>query len=200
MFGRGHRRVWEMVLRVKGKASLCYAQARELAGPAATPHEEAFLRGPGRAFRRAIAAFRVPLSSGFERCWDPFREVQRDLSSFLRQPTLLLPAISPSLAALNGSQIPMPGLAADHPPAALPPPNSASPPPKPSSPAALAPPAAHPTNATPAGDRDAVAEDGGRVCLESFGEEMAVLPTKTKPKKLLLRGTDGQEYTYLLKG
>jgi len=26
-----------------------------------------------------------------------------------------------------------------------------------------------------------------------------VLPTKTKPKKLSLRGDDGREYTYLLK-
>ena len=33
-----------------------------------------------------------------------------------------------------------------------------------------------------------------------FGDQMAVLPTKTKPKKLLLYGSDGKEYNYLLKG
>lgn len=43
-------------------------------------------------------------------------------------------------------------------------------------------------------------DEGSCVRLERFGEEMAVLPTKTKPKKLSLHGSDGRVYNYLLKG
>ncbi|KAJ4815070.1 Serine/threonine-protein kinase SMG1 [Rhynchospora pubera] len=38
------------------------------------------------------------------------------------------------------------------------------------------------------------------VTVASFCEQVIVLSTKTKPKKLVLRGSDGQKYTYLLKG
>ena len=41
---------------------------------------------------------------------------------------------------------------------------------------------------------------GGSVCIDGFGDDVHVLPTKTKPKKLTLRGDNGREYTYLLKG
>ncbi|KAG0174389.1 Serine/threonine-protein kinase smg1 [Apophysomyces sp. BC1021] len=37
-------------------------------------------------------------------------------------------------------------------------------------------------------------------CIASFGSSILVLPTKTKPKKLDLVGTDGKKYSYLLKG
>lgn len=40
----------------------------------------------------------------------------------------------------------------------------------------------------------------GTVTVASFCEQVIVLSTKTKPKKLVLRGSDGQKYTYLLKG
>ncbi|KAK9287064.1 hypothetical protein L1049_015473 [Liquidambar formosana] len=40
----------------------------------------------------------------------------------------------------------------------------------------------------------------GIVTIASFSEEVAILSTKTKPKKLVILGSDGQKYTYLLKG
>lgn len=40
----------------------------------------------------------------------------------------------------------------------------------------------------------------GIVTVASFFEEVAILSTKTKPKKLVMLGSDGQKYTYLLKG
>lgn len=146
--------------------------------PAATPHEEAFQRSTLRSFLKAIATFRQPISIGFERCWEPFRELQREMNNFLRQPALSLARISPFLFAMHGTQIPMPGLAADLV-------------------ASAAPLSAGGTN--PASGTLAM-EEGGIVCLQRFGEEMAVIPTKTKPKKLLLHGSDGRTYNYLLKG
>lgn len=36
--------------------------------------------------------------------------------------------------------------------------------------------------------------------IDTFGTNVIVLPTKTKPKKLDMRGTDGKKYSYLFKG
>ncbi|KAG1052205.1 hypothetical protein G6F42_028951 [Rhizopus arrhizus] len=36
--------------------------------------------------------------------------------------------------------------------------------------------------------------------IDSFGSSVIVLPTKTKPKKLDMKGTDGKKYSYLFKG
>ncbi|KAG8368298.1 hypothetical protein BUALT_Bualt15G0031000 [Buddleja alternifolia] len=38
------------------------------------------------------------------------------------------------------------------------------------------------------------------VTISSFSEQLTILPTKTKPKKLVIVGSDGLKYTYLLKG
>ena len=40
----------------------------------------------------------------------------------------------------------------------------------------------------------------GIITISSFCEQVTILSTKTKPKKLVLLGSDGQKYTYLLKG
>lgn len=40
----------------------------------------------------------------------------------------------------------------------------------------------------------------GIVTIASFSEEVSILSTKTKPKKLVILGSDGKKYTYLLKG
>ncbi|EXB63651.1 Serine/threonine-protein kinase SMG1 [Morus notabilis] len=40
----------------------------------------------------------------------------------------------------------------------------------------------------------------GIVTITSFSEQVEILSTKTKPKKLVILGSDGQKYTYLLKG
>ncbi|KAG0244135.1 Serine/threonine-protein kinase smg1 [Mortierella sp. GBA43] len=39
-----------------------------------------------------------------------------------------------------------------------------------------------------------------RAKIQSFEEQVVVIPTKTKPKKLALIGSDGKRYTYLFKG
>ncbi|CAG8762248.1 16564_t:CDS:2, partial [Cetraspora pellucida] len=38
------------------------------------------------------------------------------------------------------------------------------------------------------------------VTIQSFDENFIILPTKTKPKKLVLLGSDGRQYGYLFKG
>ncbi|XP_058069212.1 uncharacterized protein LOC131218594 isoform X2 [Magnolia sinica] len=40
----------------------------------------------------------------------------------------------------------------------------------------------------------------GIVTISSFCDQVTILSTKTKPKKLVILGSDGQKYTYLLKG
>lgn len=40
----------------------------------------------------------------------------------------------------------------------------------------------------------------GIVTIASFSEHVTILPTKTRPKKLVILGSDGQTYPYLLKG
>ncbi|KAK4848883.1 hypothetical protein QYF36_018291 [Acer negundo] len=40
----------------------------------------------------------------------------------------------------------------------------------------------------------------GIITIASFSEEVTILSTKTKPKKLVILGSDGKKYTYLLKG
>lgn len=49
-------------------------------------------------------------------------------------------------------------------------------------------------------DRGLTANLQGIVTIASFSEQVAILSTKTKPKKLVILGSDGQKYTYLLKG
>ncbi|KAF9364732.1 hypothetical protein BGX34_000626 [Mortierella sp. NVP85] len=39
-----------------------------------------------------------------------------------------------------------------------------------------------------------------RATIQSFDHKVVVIPTKTKPKKLALTGSDGKRYTYLFKG
>ncbi|XP_047338055.1 serine/threonine-protein kinase SMG1-like [Impatiens glandulifera] len=46
----------------------------------------------------------------------------------------------------------------------------------------------------------AIPKTHGIVTISSFSQEITILPTKTKPKKLVMLGSDGNKYTYLLKG
>jgi PI-3-kinase-related kinase SMG-1 len=43
-------------------------------------------------------------------------------------------------------------------------------------------------------------QSAGLVTIQSFLSKIYVLPTKTRPKKLTLLGSDGRPYTYLFKG
>lgn len=38
------------------------------------------------------------------------------------------------------------------------------------------------------------------VTIQAFESVVAILPTKTKPKKIKMVGSDGKRYSYLLKG
>ncbi|ESW03895.1 hypothetical protein PHAVU_011G050300 [Phaseolus vulgaris] len=49
-------------------------------------------------------------------------------------------------------------------------------------------------------DSDKTTDLQGVVTIASFHEQVTILSTKTKPKKLGILGSDGQKYTYLLKG
>lgn len=49
-------------------------------------------------------------------------------------------------------------------------------------------------------DRGLTATLQGIVTIASFSEQVAILSTKTKPKKIVILGSDGHKYTYLLKG
>lgn len=43
-------------------------------------------------------------------------------------------------------------------------------------------------------------ENDSSCFIDTFGSNVIVLPTKTKPKKLDMKGTDGKKYSYLFKG
>ncbi|CAO3569235.1 unnamed protein product [Mortierella alpina] len=43
-------------------------------------------------------------------------------------------------------------------------------------------------------------KQGTGVTIHSFEQQVVIIPTKTKPKKLTLLGSDGKRYTYLFKG
>lgn len=45
-----------------------------------------------------------------------------------------------------------------------------------------------------------LASSQGIITISSFSEQVVILSTKTKPKKINIMGSDGQKYTYLLKG
>ncbi|KAH9620587.1 hypothetical protein KSS87_005701 [Heliosperma pusillum] len=49
-------------------------------------------------------------------------------------------------------------------------------------------------------ERDFGSTSLGIVTIASFSEQVTILSTKTKPKKLVILGSDGGKYTYLLKG
>ncbi|KAK9677888.1 hypothetical protein RND81_11G174000 [Saponaria officinalis] len=49
-------------------------------------------------------------------------------------------------------------------------------------------------------ERDFGSSSLGIVTIASFSEQVTILSTKTKPKKLVILGSDGGKYTYLLKG
>ncbi|XP_073014956.1 uncharacterized protein [Primulina eburnea] len=54
------------------------------------------------------------------------------------------------------------------------------------------------TISEPESDLDSISP--GIVTISSFSAQVSILPTKTKPKKIVIMGSDGMNYTYLLKG
>ncbi|KAL8264578.1 hypothetical protein R6Q59_022708 [Mikania micrantha] len=50
------------------------------------------------------------------------------------------------------------------------------------------------------GQQDLTTNLQGIITIASFSQQIVILPTKTKPKKLVIVGSDGQTYPFLLKG
>jgi len=75
--------------------------------------------------------------------------------------------VSPRLAAMRDTSIPMPGVGGS------------------------------PDSSAAAGS--ATGPGSEAVTIARFNHEVTVLPTKTRPKKLSILGSDGETYTYLLK-
>ncbi|KAI3895751.1 hypothetical protein MKW98_025542 [Papaver atlanticum] len=53
---------------------------------------------------------------------------------------------------------------------------------------------------TPESSENSTVNHQRTVTIASFAEQITILSTKTKPKKIAILGSDGQKYTYLLKG
>jgi hypothetical protein len=78
----------------------------------ASPHDLDFVARFGRVFSDAVAAFRNPRDIyEADAAWDPLRALMKALNVRMRESRLSLKALSPVLAGLTDSRIPMPGLA-----------------------------------------------------------------------------------------
>jgi PI-3-kinase-related kinase SMG-1 len=130
-----------------------------------TKHEAWFQSTYRRALEDALAQFRNPADpEDAESAFMPFREICRELMRYLKRPSLKLDMVSPALARLSSSGIPVPGLQID------------------------------------GADASGSSSSTTTVTIQSIQNQVSVLPTKTKPKKLVLVGSDGIRYPYLLKG
>eukprot|EP00967_Tisochrysis_lutea_P154634 scaffold307583_cov32-Tisochrysis_lutea.AAC.7 len=156
--------------------------ARSVAGHPQTPHEAAFQQGPGALLIESVKTFEATYATDHSgAAWAPIRRVQHEINAFSREAIPTLPRLSPKLAELCDSSISMPGLASSH-------------------------------NASLCEDGYAESDDNLRVHKRKHGrldnyvllaridESIKVLPSKTRPKRLVMRGNDGASYTYLLKG
>lgn len=121
-----------------------------------TPHEQWFQTTFGGPIRQAFTSLEKPNSwKTYRQGWDCFQKLHRELMKETNKMRVLkLSQLSPYLAQIKGTDIPMPGVQAD-----------------------------------------------GKTCtIDSFVEDIIVLPTKTRPKKVDLKGSDNQIYPFLFKG
>ena len=132
---------------------------RVFASVADCDHDRAFYALHHSAFTDALKAFRTPDVYSPSSAWEPMKAIIKSLAKQVRRGSLTLSSISPYLASLHSTDIPLPGVAFD-----------------------------------------AEADDARRVTVASFESRVELLMTKTKPKKITVRGSDGRSYTYLLKG
>ncbi|KAG2500586.1 hypothetical protein HYH03_001354 [Edaphochlamys debaryana] len=185
--------------------------------PAQTPHERAFAAAALPRLRAAAAALRdgagVTDWAKPAAAWAPLRAAAAAAARQQRAPLPPMAQLSPRLAALAGSEVPMPGchdgagsgaagsalLAAG-----LPPPPAAA-----AAAAAQATgglPSLWPTVADAAGSGSGPSGSGsgsgpgGGVTVAGVGSRVVALPTKTRPKRVELLGSDGRRYGFLLKG
>lgn len=127
------------------------------------------------SMKNALTEFCNPTSydrSDIDNAFAPFKEIVHQLSRSQRKLTYFaLREISPILDSLRSSSIPLPGYG-----------NSKS------------------SDGADGPDRGSPSSSSGAITIQSFESRVAALPTKTKPKKIILVGSDGQHYYYLLKG
>ena len=117
-----------------------------------TPMEEKFQRRYGKLILEALNRLKsnpAPMQPAL--CWAPFKQLHQELQSRVgKRGQLAMKEISPRLAKLKDSYLPVPGRSG--------------------------------------------------LTVIQFHPVLTILPTKTRPKKLHLRGGDGRNYTYLFKG
>lgn len=158
-------------------APIAVALERRLAStsrPPATPHEIWFQEQFAGQLKSAIQVFKLPPAgaASLSDCWRPLDAIAASLANHQKKSVTVLADVSPLLAAVTSSEAPMPGLEVD------------------------------PTvSSNSAGGGDIAGNVLPMiVTVAAFDEQVFILSTKTKPKKLSLVGSDGQRYTYLLKG
>eukprot|EP01113_Clastostelium_recurvatum_P038666 TRINITY_DN5809_c0_g1_i10.p1 TRINITY_DN5809_c0_g1~~TRINITY_DN5809_c0_g1_i10.p1 ORF type:complete len:4348 (-),score=882.14 TRINITY_DN5809_c0_g1_i10:23-13066(-) len=119
----------------------------------ASPRESWFKQTFSLDIQSVVNALRNPpsdLEADFEHSLTPMKDMAKKLAR-LKTHAHLMSAISPVLARMSGSVVPLPG---------------------------------QPSHLT----------------ITGFEQGVAILPTKTRPKKLRILGSDGVSYPYLLKG
>ncbi|KAI8575271.1 hypothetical protein K450DRAFT_262519 [Umbelopsis ramanniana AG] len=121
-----------------------------------TPHEDWFQNSFGGRIRQAFTSLEKPTNwKNYRQGWDCFQKLHRELMKETAKLRILkLSQLSPYLAQIKGTDIPIPGI-----------------------------------------------QDPNDECtIDSFVEEIITLPTKTRPKKVNLKGSDNKIYPFLFKG
>ncbi|KAL6760911.1 hypothetical protein V8C86DRAFT_1010253 [Haematococcus lacustris] len=151
-----------------------------------TPAERRFAAQVLPQLASAVAAFKRPppsalaqLATNPQACWAPLKQQLLHLTQLLANHTLELEQLSPALAALRHTQVPMPGLQAAQ---------------------GLPPLACQAAGETKEGGVQLQGHHTSGVTIASVSPRLTVLPTKTRPKRLELVGSDGLSRVFLLKG
>ncbi|BBN09596.1 serine/threonine-protein kinase SMG1 [Marchantia polymorpha subsp. ruderalis] len=165
-------------------APVAVALERRLAStsrPPETPHEVWFQEQFGAQLKTAILSFKSPPagSASLGDAWRVLDTIAASFGNHQKKSSTLLSDISPRLAALRSSDAPMPGLEVRT--------SGFESGPSDNLPGGL-------------GSTNPAVSHSGMVTITAFDEQVAILATKTKPKKLSMLGSDGERYTYLLKG
>eukprot|EP00833_Pecoramyces_ruminatium_P010172 jgi/Orpsp1_1/1184204/evm.model.c7180000088471.1 len=118
-------------------------------------HEKWFHENYKKMLEEAINNLKDTTNESFQKTWEPFNRLYKEIAKEVQKNRkILLTDVSPYLANIKKSQIPLPG----------------------------------------------IDQKGEIVYIQHFDEYIYALPTKTKPKKINIYGSDGNVYSYLLKG
>ncbi|ORY80157.1 hypothetical protein LY90DRAFT_664604 [Neocallimastix californiae] len=118
-------------------------------------HEKWFHNNFKKMLEEAINNLKDTNNESFQKAWEPFNELYKEIAKEVQKNRkILLSDVSPYLANIKKSQIPLPG----------------------------------------------IDQKSEIVYIQHFDKYIFALPTKTKPKKINIYGSDGNVYSYLLKG